>query len=174
MHRSKTGCADAFHAGPRRFRCVLSVNRRGSARRFSVCVGLPVRSNRAGTAVDPVDHKAGERPCPLPFRSVRVRKRGPWLTKKAPLHRERENVFLQKRAEKRAATQGRKRSRIKAVCRRGAATAESRRPATPVGIENVLHFRFCVKNCRPRAKRTGVFQAFSVIQTRHNGIGRLR
>ena len=83
-------------------------------------------------------------------------------------------AFLRKRAESRATTQGRKSSRIKAVCRRGAATAESRRPATPVGIENVLHFRFCVKNCRPRAKRTGVFQAFSVIQTRHNGIGRLR
>ena len=83
-------------------------------------------------------------------------------------------AFLRKRAENRATTQGRKSSRIKAVCRRWAATAESRRPATPVGIENVLHFRFCVKNCRPRAKRTGVFQAFSVIQTRHNGIGRLR
>ena len=151
MHRSKTGCADAFHVGPRRFRCVLSVNRRGSARRFSVCVGLPVRSNRAGTAVDPVDHKAGERPCPLPFRSVRVRKRGPWLTKKAPLHRERENVFLQKRAEKRTATQGRKRSRIKALAGRSPAEAELHRPATPVGISGFIRICFFHQSfCRNR------------------------
>ena len=73
---SKTGCADAFNVGPRRSRCVFSVGSRGPARRFSVCVGLPVSSNRAGTAVDSVDCKASRSTIASPVQKSQSKKMG--------------------------------------------------------------------------------------------------